>query len=375
MKFITILNQKNMKKLNYFDPSHQKSYFISPDTIVVNDPKSPKPCTKLPGNYFLKWEISKGAFSKVFEVTSLNDNKIYAAKIAHNSMFESDEPNVDLMKEGYILDLLAKYEGFPKVKEVLITCYDEILIMSLLGPNLNILKTKTRGKFSLKTTMMIGVQAIDRIMSLHNVGYLHRDIKPENFVIGLGKNEEKIIYLVDFGLSSSYFDPTMEHIPYAEHVKAAGTVFYLSIHGHKRIQASRRDDLISLGYMLLHLVNGTLPWANVTGSYSEKISSIAKIKSTTSVPELCGLLPEKFQEYFNYVLNLKFDETPNYEYLKEVLNQTLNQKGINNDGRFDWIKNEETNGINLNGRKLSSESAACYMKEKNDLEALKYFNV
>lgn len=364
-----------MKKLSYFDPSHQKSYFISPDTIIVNDPKSPKSCTKLPGNYFLKWEISKGAFSKVFEVVNLDENKSYAAKIAHNSMFDSEEPSTDLMKEGYILDLLAKYEGFPKVKELLITCYDEILIMSHLGHNLNILKRESRGRFSLKTTMMIGIQAIDRIMSLHNVGYLHRDIKPENFVVGLDKNEQKVIYLVDFGLSSSYLDATREHIPYAEHTKIAGTAYYLSLYGHKRIEASRRDDLISLGYMLVHLANGTLPWENVMGSYSEKISSIAKIKNTISVQELCKLLPEKFQEYFNYVLNLRFDETPNYEYLKQVLNQTMCLKGINDDGEFDWIKNEESNGINLNGRKLSSQSAACYVKVKKDLDELKYCNV
>ena len=87
---------------------------------------------------------------------------------------------------------------------------------------------------------------------MHEHDYVHRDLKPENFVIGLDK-EENIIYLIDFGLSKKYKDSKGDHILYKEGKSILGTVRYVSIYTHLGIEQSRRDDIESLGYILIYL--------------------------------------------------------------------------------------------------------------------------
>jgi serine/threonine protein kinase len=59
-----------------------------------------------------------------------------------------------------------------------------ILIMSILGPNLQQLFEYCGKSFSLKTVLVIGIHLLQRIQSLHSKHFLHRDLKPENILIG-----------------------------------------------------------------------------------------------------------------------------------------------------------------------------------------------
>lgn len=94
---------------------------------------------------------------------------------------------------------------------------------------------------------------------LHKEKYVHRDIKPENFVIGTDGNHHTV-YLIDFGLSKKYVDEKGDHINFVENKGLVGTARYTSINSHLGSEQSRRDDLESLGYVLLYFVKGFLPW-------------------------------------------------------------------------------------------------------------------
>ena len=88
-------------------------------------------------------------------------------------------------------------------------------------------------KFSLATTLNIGIQIITRLEQIHRKGFVHRDIKANNFMIGK-KERAKIVYIIDFGLAKRYKDlKTGQHIPVKGGKSLVGTARYASIASHE----------------------------------------------------------------------------------------------------------------------------------------------
>ena len=99
---------------------------------------------------------------------------------------------------------------------------------------------------------------LSRIEYMHSQNFIHRDMKPDNFLMGTQKNQ---VYLIDFGLSKRFKDPkTGQHIAYKDGKSLTGTARYASVNTHIGIEQSRRDDLESIGYILLYFLKGILPW-------------------------------------------------------------------------------------------------------------------
>ena len=219
--------------------------------------------------YSLISEIGKGAFGRIYKASLKNDPQLFAAKIIQKSS-QNDQSNLE--NERQILNFLVLDEGFPKIEDFHRESDQEILVMSLLGSNLKTLQKRCGGKFSVKTVSALALQIIDRIEVLHSKGFLHRDLKPENMVMGCNQKDEQIAYLIDFGLSETFLDSHGKHVSYEKNQKIAGTLYFLSAYGHLGIKATRRDDLISLGYILVHFLKGELPWTHLPGEFNEKIN-------------------------------------------------------------------------------------------------------
>lgn len=134
------------------------------------------------------------------------------------------------------------------------------LVEELLGPSVQDLFTICGSKFTLKTVLLLADQMLERLENFHNQNFIHRDIKPDNFALGLYE-KSAVCYMLDFNLSRRYRDSkTLNHIPYKENLTLIGTARYASINAHLGIEQSRRDDLESLGYVLVYLMKGFLPW-------------------------------------------------------------------------------------------------------------------
>ena len=103
------------------------------------------------------------------------------------------------------------------------------------------------------------------------------------------------------------------------HKKFTGTIRYLSTNVHEGNEPSRRDDLISVGYMLMFLLKGSLPWQKLNNiSKEDKIKQIYKIKNYYKHNNLCNDYPVFLIDYMNYVYNLKYDDIPNYNHIIEL---------------------------------------------------------
>mmetsp|Transcript_54894 Transcript_54894/g.126107 ORF Transcript_54894/g.126107 Transcript_54894/m.126107 type:complete len:243 (-) Transcript_54894:241-969(-) len=207
--------------------------------------------------------------------------------------------------------------------------------MGLCGKSLEELFQANGKKFSLKTVCQIGEQLVHRLEFLHSKGVVHRDIKPDNFVVGVGA-DAGVIHVVDFGLSKLV--SKSRHLPFSEQQEFTGTARYSSINAHVGEQ-SRRDDLEAVGYVLMYFLRGGLPWQGIVAeTEAERMHQVMLAKMHTAPPEedLCAGYPEEFFTFLAYCRSLRFEEAPDYAYLRGLLRQIAEREGFPSDGRFDW---------------------------------------
>jgi len=186
---------------------------------------------------------------------------------------------------------------------------------------------------------------VDRIQFIHTNNVIHRDIKPDNFLIGKTAYGEKIIYLIDFGLCKKYINrKTSQHIKFAQNLKLTGTARYASIGALKGYEQSRRDDIEAIGYVLMYFIRGSLPWQGLKmNRKDDKFKKIYEVKKNTTTEELTQGYPAEFFEYLNYSKNLEFEETPDYEYLRNLFKNLMEKNCSVYDLEFDWITRANRN--------------------------------
>jgi serine/threonine protein kinase len=148
---------------------------------------------------------------------------------------------------------------------------------------------------------MLAEQMLTRIEFMHTQNFLHRDMKPDNFLMGTNA-KKSTVYMIDFGLSKRFRDPkTGEHIPYRDNKSLTGTARYASVNTHIGVEQARRDDLESIGYILLYFLKGSLPWQGLAGkSKDDKYDKIKEKKCATTVEQLTQGSPEEFMKYIQY---------------------------------------------------------------------------
>ena len=280
-------------------------------------------------------QLGKGGFGQIYLGRNIHKNYLVAIKV------EEQIQRSHLTMEYQILKEIQGVNGIPKVYELHTGRKHNYLIMQLLGKSLDKLFTETNRHFSIKTVSQIAYQMVQRIEYIHSHGYIHRDIKPGNFLIG--KENSKILFIIDFGLSKKYIDKnTNKHILFKEGKGLTGTARYVSLNTHYGIEQSRRDDIEGIAYNLIYFAKGKLPWQGVkTKNKKEKHKRIMEYKEIYNPEKLCEGLPEEFPTLLKYARKLDFDEKPDYKNIKIMFKQLILSKNLSLDWKFDWEKNSD----------------------------------
>lgn len=176
--------------------------------------------------------------------------------------------------------------------------------------------------------------------------------------MGLGKKSH-IVHIIDFGLAKRYRDSkTHQHIQYKENKNLTGTARYASVNAHLGIEQSRRDDLESIGYVLVYLANGTLPWQNLNVQVlQEKYQKIMEQKLALPIETICAGLPAEFSNYMHYCRSLRFEDKPDYPYLRQVFLDLLHKEGYDYDYVFDWTIVDRIDKTPVGGNTIEKNTA------------------
>ena len=257
--------------------------------------------------------IGNGSFGSVYKGTHIKNNIDVAIKM------EETRTSYKLLKrETSIMKYLYEHKcrNIPSVYWFgTVNNY-----MGLVIPfyDCSLLQYREMKSISESKLHSIMVKCISILESIHNNMVIHRDIKPQNFMVKDGE-----LFLIDFGLATFYLNEEQYHVhnTIGEHI--TGTPKYVSHFIHDGCTPSRRDELISLGYMYIYLHSKQLPWDSLPSTNDTEYPSELfilhptnilrkNLKGIENLTTTCNKINQYITSFFIFCNNYEYYETPNY---------------------------------------------------------------
>ncbi|XP_076144055.1 serine/threonine-protein kinase VRK3 isoform X1 [Alosa pseudoharengus] len=212
------------------------------------------------------------------------------------------------------------------------------LVFEDMGQSLHSIIQNETKPLSQKVVLMLACRILDVLEFVHVNEYTHADLHAENIYINSGSHPK--VTLSGFGRAFR-FCPGGKHVEYREGSRAPhlGHHDFISLDVHLGAAPSRRSDLQSLGYCLIHWMTGALPWSSTTHKPNDIAAEKQRcLKDLSHLLHQCfgtEKVPGALQEYLCQVMNLKYSEIPDYTQLKVGLRNGLQQMGVALEDPFD----------------------------------------
>lgn len=273
--------------------------------------------------------LGQGGFGDIYLVDSrLEENRQYAMKLESVGAKRNA-----LLNERRVLKQLQGSAHFPKYVDSGQTMIFRYLIMEYLGPSLSEMRRVLPGrKFTLSTSLRVGIETLRAIQAFHAKGFLHRDVKPSNFL--LRPSSSAPICMIDYGLAKRWLDRVSGKLIAArERSGFVGTTKYASLNAHEGKDLGRRDDMWSWFFSLLELMAGSLPWVS-----SRDKQETYESKLRADILEFCNSksLPKQIISIWQILKSSKFEDEPQYELIISFLVEAMNENNITWDDKYDW---------------------------------------
>uniref|UniRef100_A0AC34FH05 Protein kinase domain-containing protein n=1 Tax=Panagrolaimus sp. ES5 TaxID=591445 RepID=A0AC34FH05_9BILA len=287
-------------------------------------------------SYAVGRKLMPGRYGAIYEVLRKNDGRPFAAKLE-----VVDHGFTGLNMEYKVLKAASKanLEQIPLlIDRGKIEARFKFIVIQLLGPNLWKLRHDfVEHRFSAPTCLRLATETLNALESLHIIGFIHRDIKPSNFLISEEKGKSKII-LIDFGICRPYKNANGDLKPPRDECSFRGTTRYASLSAHNEMEQSRRDDLEGWFYMVVEMFTGDLPWSTFRKPDREMVKKLkVHARSNEGSRELLNHCPRtEFRRIMNYIDTLTYYSTPDYSYLRQMINLAMKNYDIHSDEPFDW---------------------------------------
>lgn len=300
---------------------------------------------------FRNMKIGKGCFGKVLFGITKNLDDAVAIKIQ-----KSNWKNEELLPEYDFLQNLQNYEFFPKIYGYEHNKKGNYIIEELLGPNLSNLFEFCNYNFDIKTICNIGIDLFSSINAIHDEGLLHLDIKKSNILWKFKNNKKNLpdMCLIDFNLTRKSGDN--------ERKDKRGNIKYSSLDVLLGKKIHKKDDLISIVYLIMDLFNNELPWSNSACiDHEERKKIIIKEKQTFKIEKYITKEIEEKREIYSLIFKLKESDEPNYIYYQKLLLRIIEKNKIDTTQkyRFKW---EEI--IEEKFREAKTFKNNCFIKNK-----------
>jgi serine/threonine protein kinase len=276
-------------------------------------------------SYIIVGLLGQGGYGDIYSVRSRDSDTLFAMKI---ESFTAEKRALDL--ELVFLEDLQDSALFPRLIESGRTETHQFFVQELLGPSVSNTRRQLPGRhYTPSTVLRLGLFMLECIRDFHRHGFVHRDIKPGNFL--LKPRVGNPLVLIDFGLSRRHIDPETGK-PYSPRQNAGfyGTLKYSSLNAHRNVEQSPADDLVSLLYSMIEMVDGRLPWSTDQNGfvYQKKMSISPRILFRSLPLEMCDIA--------EYLKTLTYQSKVNYDYVTCLLCQGLRKTGVQADWPFDW---------------------------------------